>query len=75
MKLNLLGGAELAAEIGCISADHLVAASEEGIKMMAEKKVIANLLPATSFNLQSGKFARAKKDDRRRGTSSIIYRL
>ncbi|QQY78785.1 imidazolonepropionase [Keratinibaculum paraultunense] len=60
-EIKPLGGAELAAEIGCISADHLVAASDEGIKMMADKKVIANLLPATSFNLQSGKYARAKK--------------
>lgn len=56
-----LGGAELAAEINCISADHLVAASDEGIKQMAEKGVIANLLPGTSFNLQTGKFARARK--------------
>lgn len=60
-EIKPLGGAELAAEIGCISADHLVAASYEGIKMMADKKVVANLLPATSFNLQSGKYARAKK--------------
>lgn len=60
-EIESLGGAELAAEIGCISADHLVAASDKGIKMMAEKGVIANLLPATSFNLQSGKYARAKK--------------
>ncbi|MCF6459815.1 imidazolonepropionase [Clostridium sp. Cult3] len=60
-EIESLGGAELAAEIGCISADHLVAASDKGIKMMAEKGVIANLLPATSFNLQSGKYAKAKK--------------
>ncbi len=60
-EIEPLGGAELAAEVGCISADHLVAASVKGIKMMAEKGVIANLLPGTSFNLQSGKFAQAKK--------------
>ncbi|MCK9444222.1 MAG: imidazolonepropionase [Tissierellaceae bacterium] len=56
-----LGGAELAAEINCITADHLVAASDEGIKLMAKKGIIANLLPGTSFNLQTGKFARARK--------------
>lgn len=56
-----LGGAELAAEIGCITADHLIAASDNGIKAMAEKGVIANVLPATSFNLQVEHFARAKK--------------
>lgn len=55
-----MGGAELAAEIACISADHLIAASDEGIKEMAEKGVIANLLPATSFNLQVEEFARAR---------------
>ncbi|HSH36219.1 imidazolonepropionase [Schnuerera sp.] len=60
-EIEPMGGAELAAEVGCITADHLVAASEIGIKMMAEKGVIANLLPGTSFNLQTGKFARAKR--------------
>lgn len=60
-EIEPLGGAELAAEIGCITADHLVAASERGMNMMAQKRVIANLLPATSFNLQSGKFAQGRK--------------
>lgn len=60
-EIKPLGGAELAAEIGCISADHLIAASDIGISKMAEKGVIANLLPGTSFNLQTGKFARARK--------------
>ena len=60
-EIEPLGGAELAAEVGCISAEHLVAASDEGIKKMAEKGVVAVLLPATSFNLQVEKFARAKK--------------
>ncbi|WP_416197635.1 MAG: imidazolonepropionase [Sporanaerobacter sp.] len=60
-EIKPLGGAELAAEVGCITADHLVAASEEGMKKMAESKVIANLLPATSFNLQTGNFAKARK--------------
>ncbi len=46
-----IGGAELAAKLGCISADHLMAASEQGLKDMAEKGVIANILPGTSFNL------------------------
>ena len=46
-----IGGAELSAKLECISADHLMAASEEGLKDMAEKGVIANILPGTSFNL------------------------
>lgn len=60
-EIEPLGGAELASEIGCITADHLVSASERGMDMMAQKGVIANLLPATSFNLQSGKFAQGRK--------------
>lgn len=50
-EIESLGGAELAANLGCVSADHLMAASDEGIKMMAENNVVANILPATSFNL------------------------
>lgn len=46
-----IGGAELAAKLGCTSADHLMAASDQGLKDMAEKGVIANILPGTSFNL------------------------
>lgn len=60
-EIKPLGGAELAAEINCLSADHLIAASDDGIKQMARAGVIANLLPGTSFNLQTGKFARARK--------------
>lgn len=60
-EIKPLGGAELAAEISCLSADHLIAASDKGIEDMAEKQIVANLLPGTSFNLQTGKFARARK--------------
>jgi imidazolonepropionase len=46
-------GAELAASIGAISADHLLRASDKGISMMAEKGVIAVLLPGTAFFLMA----------------------
>ncbi|HYK73325.1 MAG TPA: imidazolonepropionase, partial [Pseudoneobacillus sp.] len=46
-------GAELAAEVGAISADHLLRASEKGIKAMAEKGVIGVLLPGTAFFLMT----------------------
>lgn len=55
-----LGGAELAARVGCVSADHLMAASEEGIKEMAYNNVVANILPGTSFNLNKS-YANARK--------------
>lgn len=54
-----LGGAELAAEMDMVSADHLLQASDKGIKDMAEKKVINTLLPTTAFCLKEP-FARAR---------------
>ncbi len=45
------GGAELAAELGAVSADHLLHASDEGIRRMAESDVVATLLPLTAFAL------------------------
>ncbi len=53
------GGAELAAEVGAISADHLLKASEDGLRMMKENGVIAVLLPITAFSLQE-KYARGR---------------
>jgi imidazolonepropionase len=46
-----LGGAELAAELGAVSADHLIAASDEGLEAMAKAGTIAVVLPGTSWNL------------------------
>jgi imidazolonepropionase len=43
------GGAALASEIGCVSADHLERSSAEGVGMMAKSGVIAVLLPGTAF--------------------------
>ncbi len=45
------GGARLAAEVGAISADHLLHASSEGLAAMAAEGVIAVLLPGTAFFL------------------------
>jgi imidazolonepropionase len=46
-------GAELAAKVGAISADHLLRASDKGIQQMAEKGVVAVLLPGTAFFLMA----------------------
>ncbi len=51
------GAAELAAEVGAVSADHLMAVSDAGIKAMAEKGVIATLLPGTTLFLGKNKYA------------------
>lgn len=54
-----LGGAELSAELGAISADHLLQASDEGLALMAEKGVVATLLPGTAFSLKA-EYARGR---------------
>jgi imidazolonepropionase len=50
-ELAPIGGAELAAELGASSADHLVRVSDAGIDAMAEKGVIPVILPGTVFSL------------------------
>jgi len=59
-EMSMLGGAELAAGIGAVSADHLLFSSDEGIKAMAERGVIATLLPAAAFSLMSSRYADAR---------------
>jgi imidazolonepropionase len=55
------GGARLAAELGALSADHLIAISEPGVEAMAEAGVTAVLLPGTSFFLMKHKYAPARR--------------
>ncbi|MGG0655518.1 imidazolonepropionase [Rummeliibacillus pycnus] len=51
-EIKPYGGAELAAKVGAISAEHLLKASDEGITKMAEAGVVACLLPATAMYLR-----------------------
>ena len=55
------GGAVLAAEIGAISADHLLMSSDKGLRKMAEKGVVGVLLPGTPFSLMMQKYSPARK--------------
>ncbi|WP_010293008.1 imidazolonepropionase [Clostridium senegalense] len=59
-EVEPMGGAELAGEVKAISAEHLIAASDDGIKALADNNVIAVLLPSTAFYLMVGSFARAR---------------
>ncbi len=59
-ELSPLGGAELAAELGAVSADHLLHISERGIAAMKRAGVIAVLLPGTAFSLNA-EYAPARK--------------
>ena len=51
-EISRLGGAELAAELGAVSADHLLHASDKGIAELAERGIVATLLPGTAFSLK-----------------------
>lgn len=53
------GGAELAAELAAVSADHLLQASDKGIADMAACGVVATILPITAFCLRE-EYARAR---------------
>jgi imidazolonepropionase len=55
------GGAELAAELEALSADHLMAVSPSGIEALALAGVTAVLLPGTSFFLMKTHYAPARK--------------
>jgi imidazolonepropionase len=55
------GGAELAAELGALSADHLMAVSERGVEALAASGVTALLLPGTSFFLRKKTWAPARR--------------
>jgi imidazolonepropionase len=50
-ELEGSGGAELAAELGAVSADHLAAISDSGIEALASSHTVAVLLPATMIFL------------------------
>ncbi len=58
-EINAIGGTETAGKLGAISVEHLIAATDDGIRAMAEGGCVAVCLPATSFYL-SKPYARAK---------------
>ncbi len=60
-ELSPFGGAELAAEIGAVTADHLVQISDRGISDLAAAGVIPVLLPGTTFFLGKDRYAPARK--------------
>ena len=60
-ELNPMGGAELSAEVGAVSADHLLKVSEQGINAMKEAGVIPVILPGTAFFLGKRDYAPARK--------------
>lgn len=59
-EIHDLDGATLAANLGCISAEHLLVTNEKGIQAMADHDVIATLLPLTALSLKKP-YANARK--------------
>lgn len=59
-EIESIGGAELAGELGCISAEHLLATDDQGMEALRQAGTIAVCLPATSFNLRLQTHARAR---------------
>jgi imidazolonepropionase len=65
-QINASGGAELAAELGALSADHLGAITDTGVQALASaaeggRPVVATLLPLSSFYLGEEHFAPARR--------------
>ena len=56
-----LGGASLAAELGAVSADHLVKTSLEDIARLAASETVAVSLPGTPFGLAQREYTPAKE--------------
>ena len=52
-EIRPIGGSQLTAEVGAISAEHLIVCPREGIEAMARAGTVACCLPATSFYLGS----------------------
>jgi len=59
-ELSDLGGAQLAASVGAVSADHLLHASDDGLSAMAATGTMAVLLPGTALFLGLP-YARARR--------------
>jgi imidazolonepropionase len=60
-ELSDLGGARMAAEVGAISADHLLYANEESLAAMAAAGTVAVCLPGTAFCLMNVPYANARR--------------
>ncbi|MGD8536624.1 MAG: imidazolonepropionase [Candidatus Aminicenantes bacterium] len=60
-EFSPLGGAQLAAEEGAGSADHLINITDEGIQKLSKSQTVATLLPAVSFFLMLEKKAPVRK--------------
>jgi imidazolonepropionase len=59
-ELALSGGSRVAAEVGARSADHLIFVDEAHARLLADRNVVATLLPSAAFFLKLGRYAPAR---------------
>jgi imidazolonepropionase len=59
-ELALSGGSRVAAEVGARSADHLIFVDEPHARGLADRNVVATLLPSAAFFLKLGRYAPAR---------------
>jgi imidazolonepropionase len=60
-EFDNLGGARLAAELGAVSADHLVKTSLEDVQALAKSDTVAVALPCTPFGLAERQYTPAQE--------------
>lgn len=60
-EFETLGGARLAAELGAVSADHMVATPDDDITALAASDTIAVSLPCTPFGLAHTEYTPARR--------------
>lgn len=60
-EIENVGGVKVAADVGAVSAEHLMVVDDEEIEMLAENNIIGNLLPGTTFSLMLDTYAPARK--------------
>jgi imidazolonepropionase len=60
-EFKAIGGAELAAEIGAVSADHLMMVSDRGMRALKRGPTVAVLLPGTTYFLGGTTYAPARR--------------
>ena len=60
-EFHNFGASLMAGEMGAVSADHLMKIDEKGIRSLKNNKVVATLLPGTTFFLNKDSYAPARK--------------
>ena len=60
-EINVIGGVDLAVDLGAVSADHLLMTGDDGIKKLVGSGVVPTLLPGTSTFLMEKHHASARR--------------